>query len=72
MLNQTAPEKAAVGGRIKSFLDGYLMPHTAQARLLAGERLLEYVGGDAEYLDSVGREVCGLLDAAVENYAVQS
>ena len=59
-------------GGMESFLHGFFMPYTVQAKVLAGEPVLGYVAPDAEYMRAIGRDVCGFLDKAVAEYACEN
>ena len=59
-------------GRLQCFLNGFFLPHTVQAKVLAGEPVLDYVASDTEYMHAIGKEVCGFLDKAVSEYANQN
>ena len=66
--------KRAVGqdGSLSGFLEGYLMPHAVQAKLIAQEPLLERVSPDSEYIRRAWQDAFGALGAAMMQYAEEN
>ena len=59
-------------GYLSSFFDGYFLPYTVQARLVAQEPLLEYVPSESDYVRSAWNDTIGALNAAMVQYAEEN
>ena len=55
-----------------SFFDGYFLPCTVQARLMAQEPLLNYVPSESDYIRSAWQEAFSALNTAMVQYAEES
>ena len=71
MTNKAINESAAGELRscLSSFFDGYLLPYTAQVKLMEQEPLLERVPSDSDYIRSVWQDVGDVMGAAMVQYA---
>ena len=54
---------------LSSFIDGYFLPYTVQARLVAQEPLLEYAPSESDYVRSAWQDAINALNAAMVQYA---
>ena len=57
---------------LSSFFDGYFLPCTVQARLMAQEPLLEYAPSESDYVRNAWNDTIGALNAAMVQYAEET
>ena len=74
MINRIVSNSAADNRRsyLSSFFDGYFLPYTVQARLVAQEPLLEYTKPESEYIRAAWQDTFGALNTAMVQYAEEN
>ena len=59
-------------GYLSSFIDGYFLPYTVQARLMAQEPLLKHAPSESDYVRSAWQEAFSAINIAMTQYAEEN